>query len=279
MGPTASGKSSLAVKLAHEFDGVVISADSRQVYNGLDVATTKVTEDEQEGIPHYMLDVVEPYEEFSVAEYQKRVYALLDLLKDSGKLPIIAGGTGLYIQAVLEGLDLANGKPDIILRARLNDTSLEDLVAELLELDPATPIDLKNKVRVVRAIEIAKSGTKPSKNPPNLQVLKIAWGWSREELNARIKTRVEMLDLPALIRETQQHFRHLSLQSKSTIGYAFVQEYIDKKIDKPTLFAKLAQLHQGYAKRQMTWFKRDLEIHWIRSTEEAVELTKEFLNS
>ncbi len=279
VGATASGKSSLAVKLAHEFNGVVISADSRQIYKGLDVATTKITPEEQEGIPHYMIDIVEPYEEFSVADYQKRVYALLELLKDEGKLPIFAGGTGLYLQAVLEGLDLATHKPNPEERQKLENTPLTELVAALTELDPVTKVDLKNKVRVIRAIEIARSGYVPTKNPPNILSLKLAWDFSREELDHRIRSRIEMLDLPNLVREAKQHTQGLSPQSRTTIGYDLVREYIEKKIDKETLFDKLAQLHRQYSKRQMTWFKRDHEIHWIKTLDEAKDLVASFLEN
>lgn len=276
MGPTASGKSAWALKLAKQFNGVIISADSRQIYKGLDVATAKVGIKEREAIPHYMLDVVDPGQPFSVADYQKAVYRLLaEIRKQNAKspipvLPIIVGGTGLYIEAVAEGLDLSIA-PDQVMRKGLEAMTLPHLVAELISLDPDTKVDLKNKVRVVRAIEIAKSGRKPGKVKTNIEVLRIGIDIPTDELYTRINNRVKSFPFRKLLAEVSTYPEQLSLYGPA------VRDYLNKKISKVDLLDKLAQMDRNYARKQMTWLRRDKKIVWLTSLKQAQEEVSKFI--
>lgn len=278
VGPTSSGKSEWALKLAKQFNGIIISADSRQIYKGLDVATAKVGTKERAQVPHLLLDMVDPGQPFSVADYQKQVYKILaEIRKQNTKtakpvLPILVGGTGLYIEAITEGLDLSVA-PDLVLRKQLEAKPLVTLVSELLELDPETIVDLKNKVRVVRAIEIAKSGHKPGKTPPNLDILRIGLEMPREELYRRINNRVAGLPLKQFVPEVLNHPEQLSLYAPA------VKAYEDKKINKAELLEKLAQMDRNYARRQMAWLRRDKKIVWLDSFAKAKLAVSRFIES
>ncbi len=289
MGPTAAGKSKLAVDLAHEFNGVVISADSRQVYKEMDIGTTKITREEMEGIPHYMLSITEPNKILDVNTYQKTVINLLQKIHRQNQqshkpiLPILVGGTGLYVDAVIEGWSLPHVPPNPQLRAKLEKESLEALGASVRVIDPEVVIDFKNKRRLIRFLEIHQAGV-PRVRSTNRQfdVLKLGVYKDKEWIADRIHKRIQKLDIPGLVQETKRlikkgySFKHSAM---SAIGYDLTRDYIEGRITKTALKQGLERSHLQYAKRQMTWFKRDKEIHWLNSLKEAKVLVTEWLNS
>jgi tRNA dimethylallyltransferase len=284
MGPTASGKSEWAIKLAKQFNGIIISADSKQVYKGLDIATTKVSKALREEVPHYMLDVVKPSDEYSTAQFQKAVYRILAKIKKqnlSNKkpvLPILVGGTGLYADAVLKGFDLSI-QPNLDARNNLNKKPLASLVAKLLRLDPNTKVDLKNKVRVVRAIEIAESGKPAGVIDPGLRFIKIGLSMPREKLYQRIDRRVSRLPIDKLTAETLRYYAKMSATARVALGYDLVFAYANGRITKDELLAKLAQLHRNYARKQLTWLRRDKDLVWAEDINQAKLLVRKFLTS
>ena len=299
VGPTASGKSAWAVRLAKKFNGVIISADSRQVYQGLDIVTAKITRSEMQGIPHYLLDVVKPAENFDVATYQNLVYAILAKITEQNQttlnqggrsnstyrkivLPIIAGGTGLYVQAVTDGYIFPNVKPDKKLRASLEKQPLSKLVRRLKKLDPDIEIDFHNPRRVIRALEIAiQRGSRPAKKDPGFDTLKIGIKLSLAEQEKRIQQRIRRMDLQALAQETKKLIRQkfdFSSNPLTALYYRFVKDWLEKKITKKELIEKLIRADRQYAKRQMTWFKKDPHIHWVDSPAMAKSLVRHFLN-
>ncbi|RLC37540.1 tRNA (adenosine(37)-N6)-dimethylallyltransferase MiaA [candidate division Kazan bacterium] len=297
VGPTASGKSTLAVELAKQFNGVIISADSRQVYRGMDIGTAKISKDEMEGISHYMLDVADPDDDFNVSLYQKSVMNLLEAIKNKNRktnrpvLPFIVGGTGLYVSAIVDGLKFSEVKPNLKLRADLNKKPLTQLAIKLKKLDPNTTTDLKNKRRVIRAIEILKAGSKPSgpeatkdqwpaKTEPKFEVLKIGVGKDRNISKKRIENRIWNMDIPKLIKETKALIKRkydFSSPALSALGYNDVKDFINDKITEPELIYRLIKLHTQYAKRQMTWFKKDRSIHWVKDASSAKKLIAKWL--
>ena len=259
LGQTATGKSDLAVKLAKKIGGEIISADSRQVYKGLDIGTGKITKKEMRGIPHYLLDVANPKEQFTVAEYQKKaIYAIAEIL-NKGKVPIICGGTGFYIDAVTHGMILPEVPPNKKLRKKLSTLSAIALFVILKKLDKvrAKSIDSKNKVRLIRAIEIAKTLGKVPKvkqDKPKYEFIKIGLYLPPEKLKARVEQRVKKMFKAGLLKEIQK-LKKLGVSQKRLEEFGF--EYnnpTEEKVIKETL---------KYAKRQMTWFKRDKEINWF----------------
>jgi len=287
VGPTASGKSALAVELAKKFNGVIISADSRQVYRGMDINTMKISKDEMQGIPHYMLDVADPDDDFNVSLYQKSVMNLLKSIKNKNRktsipvLPFIVGGTGLYVSAITDGLKFSGAKPNPKLRADLAKKSLENLVDKLKKMDPDTTVDIKNKRRVIRAIEILKAGgDKPTKVEPEFNALKIGIGKNKDTIIRNIENRVWEMNIPALVKETRALIKKkydFSSPALSALGYSEIRDFITDKITEPELIHKLIKLDIAYAKRQMTWFKRDKKIHWVKTIQAAEQLITKWL--
>ena len=284
VGATASGKSAWAVKLAKKFNGVIISADSRQGYKGLDVATAKVTKAEMDGVPHYLLSVVKPDEEFNVAIYQKMVEKILDRLRRSHrpKVPFLVGGTGLYVAAITEGYQLPTVSPDAKLRARLAKQPLTKLIEQLRRLDPDTAVDINNPRRVIRAIEILQAGGRPAKTKPSFEVLKIGIQLPREKIYHNIGHRVRTLDWDALTRETRRLMRagfDFNSNPLTAIYYRPVKDFIEGRLDRDQTIAKLIRGDKNYAKRQLTWFNKDKTIHWVTTLTEAERLVKSFLET
>lgn len=281
LGPTASGKSALAVKLAKRYNGEIISADSRQVYRGMDIGTGKITKKEMDGTPHYLLDVASPKQKFTVTRYQKLAgKAIKDILK-RGKLPIICGGTGLYIDALLYGWKLPEVKPNWKLRSELDKKSTEQLFDQLKKLDPkrAAGIDGRNRRRLVRALEIVIA-TGESSHSNILQkagilkydTLKIGLKLPDEELKKRIKKRLQARIKRGMVREVEKlHAQGLSWNRLDSLGleYRWISKYLRGEITKLEMIEKLDTEIWRYAKRQMTWFKRDKNIKWISSVREA----------
>ncbi|OGB73443.1 tRNA (adenosine(37)-N6)-dimethylallyltransferase MiaA [candidate division Kazan bacterium RIFCSPHIGHO2_01_FULL_44_14] len=288
VGPTASGKSAWGVKLAKQFNGVIISADSRQIYKGCNIATAKITPAEMMGVPHYMLSAVRPNISFNVASYQKTVYRLLDKLRWRNRLtrrtivPFLVGGTGLYISAITDGYRLPNIPPNPKLRAQLELKSSEELVNQLHQLDPDSTTDKQNKRRVIRALEILLGGgSRPPKSQPDFEVLKIGIKLSRERIYKNIEQRIRQLDWNALVKETKKLIRarlDFSSNPLTAIYYRPVRDFIEGKTTQDQTITKLIQGDKNYAKRQLTWFKKDSQIHWVTTLNQAERLVRKFLN-
>lgn len=287
LGPTASGKSELAVKIAKEFNGEIISADSRQVYKGMDIGTGKIGKKEMKGIPHHLLDVASPKRRFTVWQYQKLASKAMDKIFRKGKVPILCGGTGFYIQAVINGLVIPKVKPDWKLRRKLERKSPKELFEILKKLDPkrASKIDKENPRRLIRAIEIAKKiGRVPilEKKPLPYPVLILGIKKEKEELKKLIRKRLLKRFRQGMIAEVKKLKKSgLSWKRLEEFGleYRWISRYLQKKISKEEMIEKLEKDIENFAKRQMTWFKKDSRIHWLKNYDEATKLIKEFLKN
>jgi len=283
LGPTASGKSELAVKIAKRFNGEIISADSRQVYQGLDIGTGKITKKETQSIPHYLLDVASPKRRFTIVQYRKLAIRIINKILKKGKLPIICGGTGFYIQAVVDGIIIPEVKPDWKLRKKLEKKTLEELFKDLKKLDPkrAKTIEKKNKRRLIRALEIIIKTKKPipvfQKKPLPYPVLII--GIKKEKLKKLIERRFLKWLRKGLIKEVKK-LKKFGLSWKKIeefgIHYRIIAQYLQRKISYKEMVENSLKELRNYAKRQITWFKRDKRIHWIKNRKEAENLVKEF---
>jgi len=285
LGPTASGKTELSIKLAKKYNGEIVSADSRQVYKGMDVGSGKVTKKEMAGIPHWLLDVANPKRRFSVAQYQKMALKKIKDIQKRGKLPILVGGTGFYIQSIVDGIVIPEVKPDWALREKLEKIALPDLVKRLARLDPkrAATLDQNNPRRVIRALEIATKlkGPVPTlgSKEPRFKTLQIGILKSPDELKKNIKKRLlKRLQTNAMINEVKKLHETLSWKRLEEFGleYRFVAQYLQNKIAKEEMIKKIQIESEHYTKRQMTWFKRDKKIHWIKNQKETPALVNEF---
>lgn len=271
VGPTASGKTSLAIELAQHFNGEVISADSRQVYTGLDIGSGKITKREMRGVPHHLLDVSSPQKVFTVAQYKERADAAIADIISRGKLPIICGGTGFYIDAVVSGVVLPDVPPNKQLRTQLEKKSAAHLFKMLQKLDPkrAQNIDPQNPRRIIRAIEIVRElGEVPhiSKKSP-YQALFIGTNVDpdilREKIARRLKTRLKK----GMIDEARRlHRAGLSWKRMESLGleYKYLALFLQKKISRAEMENLLTIAINQYARRQMMWFKRNKKIEWMK---------------
>lgn len=273
MGPTATGKSDLAVTLARRYNGEVISADSRQVYRGMDLGTGKITKKEMRGVPHHLLDVADPKSVFNVAKYKIQAQKIIaDILKRK-KLPIICGGTGFYIDAVVNDIILPDVKPDQKLRNKLEKKACEELFKILKKLDPARArnIDSKNKVRLVRAIEIARSlGAVPKiKSRQVYDPLFIGLDCPDLALQERIRARLKRRLQAGLVAEVARiHRNGVSYRRLEKFGleYRNTALLLQKKISKDQLIQNLEKEIWQYAKRQRTWFRKNTKARpWVIS--------------
>ena len=286
LGPTASGKSELAIKLAKKFNGEVVSADSRQVYKGMDIGTGKVTKKERRSIPHYLLDVANPKRRFTVVQYRKLAIKAMGKILKKGKVPILCGGTGFYIQAIIDGIVIPEIKPDWRLRSNLKQKSIKELFSLLKKIDPkrAKTIEKDNPRRLIRAIEIVIKTKKPVpvlKNSPfPYPVLIIGIKKSPDELKKSIKRRFFKWLEQGFIGEVKKLKKsNLSWKKIEEFGihYRAVAQYLQNKITRQEMIEKSLRELQKYSKRQMTWFKKDQQIRWIENYQEAEKLTKAFL--
>ncbi len=280
-GPTGVGKTSLSIKIAKKLDAVIISADSMQVYKYLDIGTAKIKEAEMDGVPHYLLDVVEPDHKYSVGEYQKEVDKLLQQLEKEGKNVLLVGGTGLYIDSVVSGLaDLPEA--DLKVREELSKFSSEGLYKKLQEVDPeaAERIHPNNRIRVERALEVfmlknEKFSTLTAKNNKNnnYQFYKIGLERDRAHLYERINKRVDLMFEEGLVEEAKWVYENYrdGIEKIRAIGYKELFEYFDGKLTMEEAKERMKRDSRRYAKRQFTWFKRDVEIRWFNLDETSEE--------
>ncbi len=282
LGQTTTGKSDLAVRMAKKINGEIISADSRQVYKGLDIGTGKITKKEMKGVPHHLLDVANPKIKFTAAEFQKlAISAMAEIIK-RGKVPIICGGTGFYIEAVTKGIVFPEVPPNNKLRASLLQNTTTVLFRKLQKLDSvrARNIDPKNKVRIIRAIEIAKElGKVPNLvlRPPSYKFIKIGLYLPEQALRQKIRKRILFRIKIGMLNEAKRiHRDGLSWKRMQELGleYKLMALYWQKKITKKEMLERLNFEIYQYAKRQMTWFKRDKEIKWFNASQ---KLTSKFL--
>jgi len=284
IGPTASGKSSLAVKLAKEFNGEIISADSRQIYKGMDIGTGKITKKEMENIPHYLLDIVSPKIRFNVVKYKKLALKAINKIQNKNKLPILCGGTGLYVQTIIDGIVIPEVKPDLVLRKKLEKLTIEELFKKLKKLDKkrSETIDKNNGRRLIRALEIVIKTKKPvpslEKNTLPYPFLIIGIKKEKKELEKLIKKRFfEWLKLGFLKEVLNLKKTGLSWKRIEEFGihYKTASQYLQKKITEDEFIKKSLIELRNYSKRQMTWWKSDERINWIKNYKEAIKIIKE----
>lgn len=270
LGPTASGKSGLGVEIAKKFNGEIISADSRQVYRGLDIGTGKITKKEMAGIPHHLLDVASPRKVFTVQQFKKRAEREIKKIEAKGKLPILCGGTGFYIQAVIDNVSIPEVKPDVRLRKKLGKKSISELGKMLKRLDPKRfrTIDVKNPRRLIRAIEISKKlGHVPAlKKETRFDTLQIGISTDNKSLQKKIHVRLLKRVKGGMVREVAYiHSQGLSWKKLESLGleYRYIALYLQKKLSKEEMLLRLETEIRKYAKRQKTWFKKDKRIEWF----------------
>lgn len=270
VGPTASGKTSMSIELAKQIDSEIISADSRLVYKSFDIASAKPTIEERQGIPHYLIDIVEPEFDYSAGNYYDDAKQTIYEILAKGKTPIIVGGTGLYFKILLENYNLPRVEANYELREQLNLREKDDLLEELKQLDQITYERLfdSNKRRIVRALEIIKVLGKPisemdiEKEPEFDVEWKIPKMESREWLYDRINKRVDIMVEQGLIDETKYLLKkHGRIKNfVCTIGYQEILSYLDGECSLDEALDKLKQHSRNYAKRQLTWFRKNPEL-------------------
>ncbi len=290
VGPTASGKSALAVAIAKRFNGEVISADSRQVYRGMDIGTGKITGREMRGVPHHLLDVASPRRTFTAAQYQKLASAALREIAAKGKLPVVTGGAGFYIDALLYDYRLPAVKPNAALRKKLEQESAEALFARLRRADPrrAAAIDCRNKRRLARALEIVAATKRPVPSAAqalakrsHYNVMNIGLRPTPAELKKKIRARLRARLRDGMLREVEWLHEKggLSWRRLDSFGleYRYASRYLRGMITKTDMVRQIEKESWRYAKRQMRWLRRNNIIHWITAPRRAFTLSKKFL--
>ena len=284
-GTNASGKSGLGVALAKRFDGEIVSADSRQVYRGMDLGSGKITPEETEGVPHHLLDVRNPGEFFSMADFQRLAYEAIDGILARGKVPFLVGGTGLYVDAVADGYELSEKAPDHALRAQLETFDTPALYDMLKERLPDTDIDPRNRHRVMRALErLEAEDYHPTGKKPRYTLLKLGVTWPRSVLKERIDERLERRLQAGMVNEVKGMLDDGVSEEflvKLGLEYKYLTWYLTGRMGYEQMKEELGNAIKKFAKRQMTWFRRDERIHWLDMAgdpeEEAAELIKGFL--
>lgn len=271
VGATASGKTAYSIELAKKINGEIVSADSRLVYKGFDIGTAKPTIDEMDGVPHHMVDIVEPEFEYSAGLYKKQAKDVISQILLRGNVPIICGGTGLYIDILLKNYDLPESEANRELRnelTQLDTANLEDMLKNL-DIDAFASIDKNDRKKMIRAIEIIKTTNKPlsqtrGMNKSEYNVEWIGKNFDRKTLYERIDKRVDIMIENGLVEETknllEKHGRIPNLVN--TIGYREILGYIDNQCSLEQAAELLKKNTRNYAKRQLTWFRRNEEIKW-----------------
>jgi len=275
VGPTASGKTRLAIQKAKNLNGEIISADSRLVYKGFDIASAKPTKEEMQGIKHHLIDIVEPEFDYSVANFLDDARIAIEKIRSKGKVPIIVGGTGLYFRILLEDFDLPRVSPDYELREKLEKLESSELHEMLKNVDPisAEKIHFNNKVKIIRALEVCQALDKPHSEAAGVKEPEYDVGWiglnptDRAVLYERINNRVDEMVKMGLVEETKALLaKHGRINNfVNTIGYQEILEHLDGKITLDEAIFAIKQNSRRYAKRQLTWFRRNKTINWIES--------------
>ncbi|MER2088615.1 MAG: tRNA (adenosine(37)-N6)-dimethylallyltransferase MiaA [Sporosarcina sp.] len=294
VGPTASGKTALSVNLAKAIGGEVINGDAMQVYKELDIGTAKITEKDMEGVPHHLFDVKEPDELFSVAEYQAEVRKWIKDIQNRGKIPIIVGGTGLYVQSVLFDFRFTEEAADLEVRNRLElelaGKGAAYLYDRLVALDPvsAEKIHPNNHRRLVRALEIIEvtgrtkgDHEENAGHAPLYDHLIIGLEMDRDVLYERIDRRVDMMMEKGLLEESERlwHEGIRGVQSVQAIGYKELHQYIEGKVLLDEAVELIKKNTRNYAKRQMTYFRNKLDLTWFDAERDTVEIVEGILEN
>lgn len=279
VGPTASGKTAVGAALAAEYGGEVVSADSMQIYKGMDIATAKPTIDEMKGIPHHLISVIDMDAEFSVADYVKLAKSKIDEISSAGKLPVLVGGTGLYVSSLIDDINFDNAITDGSVRKRLIEESrilgAEEMHRRLAEIDPETALSVPagNLIRVIRAIEVYevtgipfsryKEQSRAEESPYNCCMIGLTYT-DRQQLYDRINRRVDIMVDNGMIEECRGVFENERLGTAcQAIGYKEFIPYFKGEASKQECIDKIKQDSRRYAKRQLTWFRRDERINWV----------------
>ena len=287
VGATATGKSNLAIKIAKKFNGEIISADSRQIYRNLDIGTGKITEQEQKQVKHYMINIVSVKKQYTVAQYTQQANKIIKKIWRQQKLPIICGGSPLYVISVIEGLQFPKIKTNPKLRAQLSARPLTDLWQELKKLDPvrANNIDSNNKRRIIRALEIIYTTEKPiqplKKQPLTSDILILSTQKSKEEIKHLIKTRLDKRLKQGMIKEVKK-LKKQNISSKRLydlgLEYRYINLYLDKKISYQEMYDTLYKKIIDFAKRQLTWFKKFPNVQYINNDKKTIKIVKRWLS-
>ncbi len=284
VGPTASGKSSLGLTLAQKFNGEIISADSRQIYQGMEVISRAPTKKELKSVPHHLVSLKNPTKSFSAGTYKKEGAKIIEKILKSNKLPVVVGGTGFYADTLLRGFSLPEVAPDQTLRKRLLTKSPKELLVMLKKLDPrsASRVDPHNIVRIIRAIEIALAigpiPTLAQDSPYTTLWLGLIPDKKKHAL--LIKKGVEDRLKNGMVAEAKRLRARLAKKRFLELGFEFslLADYVDKKITKEDLIDLLVRGEEKYAKRQMRWFLRNRDIRWVKNKAEAMRLAKAFIS-
>ena len=295
VGATASGKTDLSVKLAKAVDGEIISADSMQVYKNMPIATAVATKEEQDGVPHHLVEFLNTDETFSVADYVELAKSKIAEITSRGRVPIVAGGTGLFVDSLVKNINFSEVGSNAEIRNELAEKSNEELYEKLLKLDPNAAVDIhpNNRKRVIRALELCMSGTSKTEQNENsllcdspYDALYIGIGYKdRQKLYDRINKRVDLMLEAGLENEARQMLGKQGLTARQAIGHKELQPYIDGKITLDEAAENLKRETRRYAKRQLTWFRRNENINWLYADEmskdelvkKAVELVRKHL--
>ena len=289
LGPTGVGKTELSLHLCERVAGEVVSADSRQIYRGMDIGTAKATPAEQERVPHHLIDVRTPDQILTLAEYQQMAYAAIDDIQARGHVPLLVGGTALYVRAVVEGLRIPAVPPDAGLRAQLEadlaQGGLEALVARLKTLDPVTvsQIDTRNPRRVLRALEIVlltgrSKAEQEGAQPPPYRILQIGLSRSREELYRRIDARVDAMIAGGLVEETARLLAagySPRLPAMSSLGYREISAYLAGQMTLEQAAERIKWETHRFVRHQSTWFRKFSAVQWFDLDHEAPEAVEQ----
>lgn len=268
LGTNASGKSGLGVELALRYHGEIISADSRQVFRGLNLGSGKITAEEMRGVPHHLLDVRDAGDFFSMADFQRLAYAAIDGVLARGNAPFLVGGTGLYVDAVADGYVFSDTMPNLDYRRELETYDTETLYAMLKRIQPDTEVDPCNRNRVMRLLEKHRDGDDavPGKQA-RYDVLRLGVTWPREELRRRIDERLDKRLAQGMVDEVRQLMQRGVSQEfllKLGLEYRFITRYLTGEISSLEEMKRLLSIAiKQFAKRQMTWFRRNGSIHWL----------------
>ncbi len=286
VGPTATGKTRLAIQLARKFNGEIVSADSRQLYKGMDIGTGKPTRQEQRLVRHHLLDVVRPNQAFNVTHYKKAAQRSIRGILKRDKLPLLVGGTGFFVQSIVDNVEFPEVEPNERLRRKLAKYPTSKLYKILESLDSrrAKTIDKNNPRRLIRAIEVAKALKKVpniTKGSARYDVLLIGISLPKAQLDRNIARRVDSMMRRGLVREvkTLRKTYNANLPAMSGIGYKEIGMYLQGKLSLQDAVAHIRRNTRNYAKRQMTWFKRDSRVHWIQNNQKTSTLVKKFLRT
>jgi len=283
-GTNASGKSDLGVKLAKHYGGEIISADSRQVFRRLDLGSGKITPEEMDGVPHHLLDICDPGEFFSMADFQRLAYEAIDDIIARGKPAFLVGGTGLYVDSVADGYVLSNKMPDLAYRAKLEEMSTEALYRMLMQQQPDCDVERRNRNRAMRLLEKLHEGDDviPSKKP-RYQVLRLGVTWPREILCQRIDERMTRRFAEGMLEEVQSLLDDgvsPTFLLKLGLEYRIITQYLTGVIDtREELETLLGTSIKQFAKRQMTWFRRNSDIHWLDMQGDPVNEAKQLIDA